>query len=292
MVIGICADSLRLCGIPYERSESGFGYCFLELGYWLFLRIYKRAIILAVNYNPARRTMWVWVAITLLAFFGIFAPSIFGMDGFNGGFALSFICIIIALTGVFVVLMYRGRAATLDSIIQGKDVLAHWKYSAEEWRRYTEKAYEIEKKEKWGLFLFVMAIAIIVLIGFWLFNRDSGVVVIAVFVGLAAILSVTILLTTSYTHWQNKKYHGEVYIGRDGVFLNRQLHLWRGWGAELEKAGYDEKERLISITYSIPSRQGRDTHSVHVPVPKGRENEVKAILAALAERATGCRPCR
>jgi len=168
-------------------------------------------------------------------------------------------------------------------MFKGKEILAHWTYTPEEWRHFTEESYELDRKAKWGLFLFVMAIAVVVLFIFWLINRDSGAVVIGVFVGLAVILSLTVFLTTTYDHWQNRKYHGETYISRDGVFLNRQLHLWRGWGAELEKACYDSEARLIEITYSIPSRQGRDSHTVYVPVPAGRESEVQPILSAMAE---------
>jgi hypothetical protein len=227
--------------------------------------------------------MWIWLGVTLAAAFGIFAPSIFGMDGMDGGFALSFVCLLVAITGVVVVFMYRSRAAALDKMLQQQDVLAHWQYSPQEWQRYTEKAFELEKKGKWALFGMVMVIAVVVLVIFWIAVPDSGWVAIGVFVGLAVILSLTIFLTTNYTRWQNTKHHGEVYIARDGAYINRQLHLWRGWGADLEKVSYDSRERIITITYSIPSRQGRDTHSIYILVPQGRDGEVKPLISALGE---------
>ncbi len=227
--------------------------------------------------------MWIWLGVTLAAVFGMFAPSIFGMDGMDGGFALAFICLIVAITGIIVVFMYRGRAAALDKMLQNQDVLAHWQYSPEEWRRYTEQSYEMEKKDKWGLFLLVMVVAVVVLGVFWIAVEDSGPVVIGVFLGLAVILSLTIFLTTNFNHWQNRKYHGEVYISRDGVYLNRQLHLWRGWGAELEGTNYDPKERLLEFTYSVPNRGGRSSHTIYVLVPQGHDSEVKPLLATLAD---------
>lgn len=235
--------------------------------------------------------MWIWVAVTLLATLGIFAPHIFGMDGMNGGFAISFACIIVAITGIFVVFMFRGRAAAIDKMLTGSDLLVHWKYKPEEWLQYTEQAHKLDTKEKWSLFLLVMVIAVIVLGLFWLAIPDSGMVVVGVFFGLAIILSITIFITTTYTYWQNRQHQGEVYISRSGAFINHQLHLWQGWGAELDRARYDPGERLIEITYSIPSRQGRDSHTICIPVPAGKDSEVNPVLSALAEKAGGYAAC-
>jgi hypothetical protein len=181
--------------------------------------------------NTARRTLNIWIVLTLGFIFGIFAPSIFGMDGMNGGFAISTFCLFLSITGVVVIAMYIGRAKHADRIINGEDVLAHWKYTPGEWQDYSEKDYAMEKEGKWSLYKLVMVITLVVVFGFWLFHRDSAGLMIGIFFGLGVILAVTILLTTNYDHWQNKKYQGEVYIARDGAYVGRKLHLWKGWGA-------------------------------------------------------------
>ena len=225
--------------------------------------------------------MWVCFFITLASIFGIFAPSIFGMDGFNGGFAISFFCIILAITMGVVTVMYSGRAKSLDTMLDKKNVLAHWTYTPEEWQGYTQKAYSADTKGKWDLYKLVMAITIIVCFGFFLFHRDSGVIMIDVVVGLGILLAAVILITTNYDHVQNKKRVGDVYLTSNGAYVNRQLHLWKGWGARLDDIRYNEKDRIIEISYSAPSTNMRNTFTVRVPVPMGQEAKAREVITQL-----------
>jgi len=82
-----------------------------------------------------------------LFIFGIFAPSIFGIDGFNGGFALATFSLIAAITVLITAIMYQVRASVLDRIFSGESLMAHWKYDPVEWRDYAEKEYTPSKKE-------------------------------------------------------------------------------------------------------------------------------------------------
>jgi len=226
--------------------------------------------------------MYFWLAVTLLAAFGIFAPSLFGMDGMNGGYAISFFCILIAITGFVVVIMYRGRARVLDGIFRGEGLLAHWKYTPESWREFSEKDYKLERQAKWGLYRLVMVITAVVCAVFFLFHRDSGILMIGIFLGLGALLAFVIQFTTSYDHWQSRRNAGESFIARSGAYVGRKLHIWQGWGASMDGARYHEHEGFLEFTYSMPSRTGRDTAAVRVPVPPGKEEEARQVLQALA----------
>jgi hypothetical protein len=235
--------------------------------------------------NTARRTLNIWIVLTMGFIFGIFAPSIFGMDGFNGGFAISTFCIMLSITGIIVIAMYRGRARALDGIFRGENILVHWTYTAGQWQDYSEKDYQMERSGKWQLYRLVMVITAVVTIGFWLFHRDSGVLMIGMFLGLGALLSSVIWLTTTYDHWQNNKYRGEVYIARDGAYVGRKLHLWKGWGAQVDGIDFDETERLLLINYSMPSRNGRDSATVRVAVPPGQDQKAREVMTALAGKS-------
>ncbi len=219
--------------------------------------------------------------ITAASVFGIFAPSMFGMDGFDGGFAISFACIVLAITMFIVTIMYSGRAKSLDTMLDKKDMLVHWTYTPEEWQAYTQTAYSADTRDKWNLYKLVMAITVIVCTGFFLFHRDSGMIMVVMALGLGILLAVVILMTTNYDHWQNKRHRGEVYITKNGAFVNRQLHLWKGWGAQLDDIQYNENDRIIEITYSIPSTTMRDTATVRVPVPSGEDAKAREVIAQL-----------
>jgi len=230
--------------------------------------------------NTARRTMNIWIIITLLSVFGFFAPHVFGMDGNGGGYAISFACLIIGITSFIVIFMYRGRARAVDRMLSGENILAHWKYAEHEWSEYTDKAYQAEASGKWGLYIFVMSIAAVVCFFFWIFVEDSGVIMLGVVGGLAALLAITILITTNYDRWQNRRHLGEAIISRDGVYINRMLHLWRGWGATLDRTEYNRQDRMLEFTYSAPSRTGRNYATARVPVPAGAEARAQEILDA------------
>jgi hypothetical protein len=202
--------------------------------------------------------MYMWLAITLLAAFGVFAPYIFDMDGFNGGYALAFLSLVLAITGLFVTIMYRGRARMLDAIVSGQNLLAHWTYSTEEWQSYTEKADKMERADKWALFRLVAIISIVVGIGFWLFHRESGFFAVFFIVGLLALLAVVVLITTRST-WRVRGLWltGKCTCGRAGALLSKVLGIGKKtayWRLPIQRlAG----QTATIIHCALPCRRAR-----------------------------------
>jgi uncharacterized membrane protein (DUF373 family) len=211
-----------------------------------------------INNNPPLQTTIAWAIITMLSIFGIFAPEIFGINGFDGGFAISFVCIFLAIIGVIVITIYAGRARLLNRILSGENILAHWKYSPEEWRQYTEKEYKEEKQLKKGLAIVISAIALLMGIVFFLADNENGIWVLVVMLALIAVIAFTAWFTSWYNHRQNQKYLGETYITEDAVYINRQLHTWRGLGARLDSVDLNEgaSQLLLQFVYSAPTRTG------------------------------------
>ena len=233
-----------------------------------------------IKNNPPLQTTIAWAIITLMSIFGIFAPGVFGIDGMSGGYAISFVCIFLAIIGIIVIIIYSGRAQLLNRILSGENILAHWKYSPEEWRKYTEKEYKEEKELKKGLFYVISGIAVLVGIIFFLVDHKGGIWVLLTMLGLVAIIAFTAWFTSWYNYQQNKKYLGETYITEDAVYINRQLHTWRGLGASLDSVNLTEgkSQRLLRFIYSAPTRTGMQEYKVNVPVPAGREEEARKIL--------------
>lgn len=202
------------------------------------------------------------------------------MDGMNGGFAISFLSLVAAITTLIVAIMYQGRASALGRIFKGENLLAHWKYDPVEWQAYAEKEYVTEKRDKRNLFYLVAVISLVVGVGFTIAHPDAGWVVLGMLGGLVVFIAILVLFSTRYNYWMNKKYLGEAYITPDGVYLNRQLHLWRGWGASLDAFSYNEEDKFLAFQYSTPNRTGRADYTVRVPVPAGKEQEARQILAS------------
>jgi MFS family permease len=240
-----------------------------------------------INNNPPLQTTIAWAIITILSVFGIFAPGIFGIKGFDGGFAISFVCIFLAIIGIIVVVIYIGRARLLNRILSGENTLAHWKYSPEEWRKYTEKEYKEERQLKRGLFYVISGIAVLVGIIFFLADHKGGLWVLVAMLGLVAIIAFTAWFTSWYNYRQNKKYLGETYITEEAVYINRQLHTWRGLGTRLDSVNLAEGKPslLLKFVYSAPTRTGMQEYKVNVPVPAGEEEAAEKILKHFKDAA-------
>jgi len=240
-----------------------------------------------IKNNPPLQTTVAWVIITILSICGIFAPGIFGIEGMNGGFAISFVCIFLVIIGIIVIIIYSGRARLLRRILSGENLLAHWKYSHDEWQTYTEKEYKEEKAMKRGLFIMISVIALLTGIIFFLADHEGGLWVLVAMAALVAIIAFTAWFTSWYNYRQNKKYLGETYIAENAIYINRQLHTWQGLGARLDSVNLTDgkSQQLLRFVYSAPTRTGMQEYQVNVPVPAGREEEAGKILKHFKDAA-------
>jgi hypothetical protein len=235
--------------------------------------------------NPPLRTVIAWAVITALAVFGIFAPSIFGMDGFKGGYAISFLSFFMVIASIIVIVIYAGRARAVNRILKSDNLLAHWTYAPDEWNKYAEKEYVTEKNVKRVLFYVIAGFALFFGVLFFIIDRESGKWVLVMMLVLIGIIAFTAWFTSWYNYRQNKKYLGETYITSEAVYMNRQLHIWHGLGARLESVNLDKKRehQILELTYSAPTRTGLQDYTVRVPVPKGKEKEAHMVLEKFHE---------
>ena len=230
--------------------------------------------------NPARRTLNVWIIITILGIAAVFAPTVFGMDGFHGGYAVSTISFMLVLSGIIVIIIYSGRARTLDKILNGDNLLAHWTYSPEEWSSYADKEYTEEKGEKKALFFIIAGFALFFGVVFMIIDSESGIFVMGVMLALIVVIAFTAWFTAWYNHRENQKYLGETYITEDAAYINRQLHTWSGLGARLDSVDLNrgKSQLLLQFVYSAPTRTGMQEYTLRIPVPKGQEEAAEKIF--------------
>ena len=181
-----------------------------------------------MSHNPPKRTATASFTIALSAAIMIFIPELVGIDGFDGGFAISFVSLVIAITAAIVGLMYLGWAAKVTHIQHGEGILAHWTYTPQFWAEYTQKEYAEEKSEKKGLFLIVSGFALFFGILFWLLDEDAGFFVFLVMLGLIGLVA----FAWQFSSWNNYRQNRaegvkEVYITGEAVFLNNKLVTWK-----------------------------------------------------------------
>jgi len=229
--------------------------------------------------NPARTTATVWWIITAVAILGIFAPEFFGLKMFSGGAAISAVCILLAITGLIVALVYTARAGKLGKILNGSGLLAHWTYSQDEWQQYAEEEYQRQKSSSKGLFIIIAVISLVIGIVFFVADPRYGKWVFFSMVGLIALIAFVAWFTAFYNHQQNKNNRGEVFFTPDAVYINQQLHDFKSLNAKLENVTLKGKgQQYIEFTYSAPTRTGRQDYQARAPVPRGKDEEARKLV--------------
>jgi hypothetical protein len=231
--------------------------------------------------NPPKRTAIFSFAVALFMAIMIFIPETVGIDGFDGGFAISFASLAIALTSAIVGVMYLGWAGKLDKILRGEGILAHWTYTPEHWAKYTKKEYEEEKSEKKGLFLIVTAFALFFGILFWALDPEAGFTVFLMMIGLIGLVA----FAWRFSAWNNFRLNRddglkEVFITKDAVYMNKKLYTWRTVFTSFDDVTQDDNQglALLVFKYSTASRTGPQTYTTRVPIPPGQEEAAKYVM--------------
>jgi hypothetical protein len=242
------------------------------------------------KHNPPRRIALIWAVTTVIGLFIIFLPGLLKMDSFNGGFALSFLGGFIVVLGLIALVTYWQTASILDRITKKENVLANWHYDPAEWQQYTGEEQKEDAADKRHLFFLIAVIAVAVGLVFgllvWLKERGNPVVVLGIVVAIIVITGLAVWAYGQVTYRRDKNRLGEVYIALDGVYLNRQLHIWKGLGNHLKNILYEDHSpdrSRISIVYSSPSREGPEEYALSIPVPSGQEETAKNLVRQITQ---------
>ena len=230
------------------------------------------------------RTIAIIFTVLLFGFiFLIFLPPIIGLEGMAGGFALSLVSAFLAISSLIVAIIYFQLAQKFKRITSGDSFIAHWRYEREEWLKFTEKEYKYEKNKNRMLLLFIGVIALVVFIIFSLVNHDSWRIMLVVWLGFMALLSIFAFLVPWLNYKARKKSSYELYLSKNGVYIGGSFHVWGFLGSKLEEAVFDEKEMQVILDYSYLTRTGHSNEIVHIPVPPLKIDAAKKAVEKLAE---------
>ncbi len=234
--------------------------------------------------NSQRSIVNLWLILMLLFIFCMFLPSIIGLDGFNGGFALSFGAGFMVIISIIVIFIYRSRAKQLDKILKGEGRVAVWQYSREEWFRFIVVDFEEERKSKKMLFFVVAGIAIVVGIIMTILLKDPLAFLIAACI--IPIVAIPAFLAPRARFNKLKNSEPKALIAEKGVIVGRMFHLWVNLGATLDQVVLktDESPPILEFHYSMPTRQGRQTEVARLPVPAGKMTDAEQIGNYLSNR--------
>lgn len=233
--------------------------------------------------NPQAAVARRWLIATLLAAAGVFLPSLLGIDGPKGGFAIALVSGFVAICGAVGTWMYRGRAAALGRLLDGDDLIAHWTYGEGQGARFAAAQLARELRDRRIMFILVCVFALPTgLVFLALDPRKGGPWVLGVMVALCAfIFALTRVLARGSA--ARARLDPEAWIGPNAVWVGGVLHTWGSLGSRFESAtSVQEAQDLeLEVVYSFPTRTGRQRTEVRVPVPAGQEPEGARVLLAL-----------
>jgi hypothetical protein len=237
--------------------------------------------------NPARKGTWISAAVTVAAVVGIFLPGALGIDGMEGGFALSFLALFAALTGAVTTVVFWQRAAVVERLLAGQEVLAHWTYEEDEWAGYADEERRARIADHQAPFLVAAGWAVLFGALFWLLDREAGWVVALVMLGLIVLLAAVAFGGPYLGRLRRRHGLGEAWLAPTAVYWGTLLQWGRGdsrlEGVEWLEAEGDVPPRLCFAVSSL-SRVGRQTYHLRVPVPRGREEEARTLVKRFVAR--------
>mgnify|MGYP000036672047 CR=1 FL=1 len=235
--------------------------------------------------NSPKRNAYIWAFLIPISIFIIFLPSVIGLDGFDGGYALSIGGVLLTLTAAITSVIYFRMAKVLDETIKEDNLLAYWAYSPEQWQAYLKKDYQEQKASKIILFLVVAAAAVIAGIVLFVMFRDNLGIIVLIVLSIILLAAVSAFLSVILSRPGRGNIKGEAYITSDAVYLNKRLHMWKGLGNQLEDVKFSDSKSLplIRIKYSTINRGMRNIYTVRVPVPPGEKDTARLIAETIAD---------
>lgn len=228
--------------------------------------------------NSQRPIVNLWYFFGLLFLFCMFLPSIIGLDGFDGGFAMTFTAGFMVIISIVVIVIYRSRANQLDRILSGEGRIAVWRYSQDEWKRFITRDFEEDKKLKRMLFFLIAGISVV--IGIILTIAYEDFLFVPIILGLIVVVAIPAIWAPHYRYRKLLHSEAQALIAENGVIVGKMFHLWIKLGASLDFVSINEENEpnLIEFRYSMPARHGRQEEIARIPVPKGKSMEAVRIV--------------
>jgi hypothetical protein len=232
--------------------------------------------------NPYTTTSVVFLVLTIIFIFIIFLPSILEMDMMRWGFGIGFISFFLVISFAITAGVYASMARRLNFVFSDVNILAHWEYSHEEWLEYSNEEFKTQKSEKWGIFITIAVISIIVVGIFSLTHRDAWKVLSVVFALLLLLLALIAFIIPKIKYARDRKnVNPEVYISLNGIYLAGEFYIWNFLTSRLEDVNFTENKMLIIVNYSYATRTGLNHACARIPVPLSKLEEAKIIVDKL-----------
>ncbi len=222
-----------------------------------------------------------WLFAAIIGLTSLLVAVVAEVDIDDGGGVMIGLGAVLFIVGGITSVAYFSRSRAFQRLMLPENQLAHWTCDEEEWSRFWQEETQRRLRENRVLTVAVGGMAILAVF----IALVAGVEVLIPFAVIIAVVVFLGFIALALPHVQGRRARRsprEVWIGRESVFLNRQFHTWRSSTARLESVTItDGWPAFITIVYSLPSRNGRTSYNVRIPIPAGKRRSAEEIVSQL-----------
>ena len=208
------------------------------------------------------------------------------MDPMSGRYAVMFVSFFIALTLVAVALLFWSRARTVDMLLDGRNIIAHWTYSPEASSVSADREFMEYQEANRALFIVVGGFFVVAILVLLALGGEAGGLTALVLVGMLGVIALVAWGAPRIVYRRALKAIPEAYIGRNGIIYREIVYPFRSFLNHLDGVSFREAERGNPplLTFSFIQVVGLSIlrpYAVSVPVPP-------LVKRSGLERSPGC----
>ena len=270
----------RLSHLMMILLDDTIGLCFSLGG--------GRIWAMRIRRNPEITGLIIGVIIAVAGGLLILLPFLADLDMMGAGYALLFVGGFIVLAGLITAGMFGYRAARLEAMFSGKNLLAHWIYDPLQVEKQAQRDLQETKNRNRVLFL-VMAgfmVACIVLFttyGYLSGEEDNMPGFVGLMLGILLLLAAFAFGMPYLQYRRAMRSSHEAYIAANGLYINGALHTWNTPLAGLDDVSLVEDGEGTRLVFSlryltrVGGAIGYETYTVEVPVPRGEKETARRV---------------
>ena len=193
---------------------------------------------------------------------------------------IAFVGFFAFLSAIIVAAIFKSRAKKLQSLINGKNVLASWKLIKNDKSAYVNYLFKKERAKNKGIF-WITSILIVVIFGVFILIINEGKA--AMF--LAMILLIVVIGLFAFgmpMYYKNKNLNGDgnVLIGKKFAYINGFFHNWDFPLSGIKKVSIIKEPFYgLHIQYYYTDRTFTNTEELNIPAPQ--DADLKHVIDVL-----------
>jgi hypothetical protein len=235
--------------------------------------------------SDPRRAMWVALVIAMAVGLWFVALAVAG-DALWAHFgmtmhAITFLGLFAEIVALVAAAVFSRWATVRRDLLAGRDVVGRWTIDPATFAAVMPGVVAADRRDKWQALLTIWGFLAVIFGAFALYDPSVAVPMLATAAVVAAVTGAAYLLSARRSALQAVPHDGRVVIGRRGLLVDGELHVWAIPIGGLETVALSAGERRLDVVYGWVSRVGWQSVGVSIPVPPSAVHEARRAVTAL-----------